>query len=144
MSVYVIKTREQLAKEYAARNERMFEGMCEEMGKGYTRLYHAYRDLSAAELDGAEAAKTKATQLYKKHENSYKYIAELVLSLNWKRWNWYATMETAKEKGKAELEAFSREMSKTYSALYYAAMDAFYEAYEGEQEACDYFFRVTD
>ena len=116
--------------QYAATCEANFEANLAEVGN-YKRFTTFYYDLSIAEFSGgAKAVKDTFKNVVKSWLNDYKYFTEFVLSLNYKSWEW-----NARRNG---------EFVELYSELFYKAKDLFYNHYEGNEEANEYFFEVTD
>ena len=68
--------------------------------------------------------------------DNYKAWTEVVIALNMLAW----AHDSLKEQGYAGRDLFI----ELYSMLYEEAMDAFYEKYTGDEEKCNYFFRMTD
>lgn len=68
--------------------------------------------------------------------DDYKAFTEFVMCINMLSW----ANEQLIKQGFDDRE----EWVEFYSELYYQARDDFYEKYEDNEEACDYFFRTTD
>lgn len=68
--------------------------------------------------------------------DNYKAFTEAVVSINMMSWAHYQL----KRQGFAGRDTFI----KLYSELYHQASNDFYEKYKGNEEATDYFFRMTD
>lgn len=115
--------------EYAARCEQGWEKGLKEMGN-YKRKTTFYADLSMAECYGKDEVKDTYRRVMKSWIDDVEYITEFILCLNHKAWEWYGRK--------------NREMSELYSTLYEEGRDKFYEKYEGDEKACDYFFKVMD
>lgn len=114
---------------YAAAEEKcVFE--CQAAETGYKRISTFFSDLSIAEWMGIASVKDTYNNVVKSWLNDYKMFTEFVICLNWKSWEWAG-------RGYDEL-------GQLYSDLYYQARDKFYEHYDGNQTACDYFFQMTD
>ena len=119
---------------YSAAEEKcIFEKQAEETG--YQRISTFFADLSIAEyVEGLNGVRDTYNRVVKEWLSDYKMFSELVISINWKSWEWAA-------RGCSEL-------GQLYSDLYYDARDKFYERYdgthEGDKDATRYFFEVTD
>ena len=68
--------------------------------------------------------------------NDYKAFTEVVIALNMLSWA-HAMLQRQGYDGR---DAFI----SLYSDLYYQARDDFYSKWEGNEEACDHFFNMTD
>ena len=68
--------------------------------------------------------------------DNYKAFTEAVVSINMMSWAHYQL----KKQGFAGRDTFI----KLYSELYHQASNDFYKKYKGNEEATDYFFRMTD
>lgn len=112
---------------YAAANEAMFESFMSECG--HERITTFFSDLSIAEYYGTKEIKDTYDRVVQEWLGDYKYFTEFVLSLNQKIWQWYK---------------YDEETAKLYNDLWDDAQDKFYEKYENDQEAKDYYFRITD
>lgn len=125
---------------YARVLEKMFEDYCKEM-TGYERIATFVNDFALAEAFGDNAI----LDTYRRAEmgwlKDYKYMTELVMSLNWLCWFWHYNKDP--------------ELSQLYGDLYYRGRDAFYEHNETQEgdpdeviarkeEAVRYFFECTD
>ncbi len=86
-----------------------------------------WQDFTIAEAFGNDAIKDTFKRVFDGWKTNVEYLAELVLVLNWKGWQWY---------GKDE------ERSKIYFDIYQKADDYAYENLKGED--LNYYFHVTD
>lgn len=114
--------------EYAAANEAAFEKYWSECG--HERKTTFFSDLSIAEWYGSEGIHDTYNRVIKTWMSELVYITEFIACLGLKASQW-------SERGDYEL-------SKLYSHLFDVASDAFYKHYETDEEAKDYFFRMTD
>ena len=97
---------------------------------GYKPITTCYMDLSLAEPFGKAAIKDtikRCLDTFKAMHETYKYVTELYMALNWKIWEHYQT--------KLELAKFYQTQ---YDELYEYIVKNFNE------EEKDYFFRTTD
>lgn len=72
----------------------------------------------------------------KEYGNNYKDFTELVMAINMLSWG-------NDQLRKQDIEG-REEYIQYYSELYYESRDAFYNKFENDSEACDYFFEMTD
>ena len=117
---------------YAAANEVFFENILK--SNNQERITTLFSDLSIAEWwekNGGEkdAIKDTFNRVCKEWVEDYKFFTEFVISLNHKCWMWYGTDDN---------------LSRLYRDLYYEARDKFYDKYEDDEDACRYFFEMTD
>lgn len=61
---------------------------------------------------------------------NYMLFTELVFVINWMSWYYY--------------EAGKQTLSQYFSEKYYEVRDLFYDTYDTNEDACAYFFKVTD
>jgi len=61
---------------------------------GYTQITTFYEDFSIAEHFGERGIRDTYRRAFKGWKNSYKYLTELVMVLNWKLWRWYGKNNT--------------------------------------------------
>lgn len=99
---------------------------------GYKPLTTLWEDFSIADrFVGVE--KTPIEDTYKRAldfcKMDYKYMTELVLVLNHKIWQWYNKNEV---------------LGILYDTLWRMAESKFFELYEDNDEAMEYYYRVTD
>ena len=127
--------------EYAAQWEKQFEGYLEFIGGHGKRLTTFVSDLSLAEPFGTKAIKDTDKRVMGEWLSNYKYIAEYIMSLNFKcnMWSRHAELATD-ERMKARCEEFS----KLYADLFYTAQDKAYEHHEKDEEAVSYLFHYLD
>ena len=112
---------------YAAGCDKYFEDKMRELGK--EKITTFFSDLGTAEWYGEKAVNETYRDVVGSWIGDYKYFSEFVLALNWKCWYWYDR---------------DNNLSRLYSDLFYKAKDKFYSHYKDNQEACDYFFELTD
>jgi hypothetical protein len=99
---------------------------------GYKPLTTLWEDFSIADrFIGVE--KNPIEDTYKRAldfaKGNYKYLTELVLVLNHKIWQWYEKNAT---------------LGIIYDTLWRMAESKFFELYEDNSEAMEYYYRVTD
>lgn len=87
-------------------------------------------DFAIADYYSQESVKETATTVWDFWKDNYKWATEIVMVLNFMCW-------LHNDKGNIEL-------SRLYGELYYEYRDKFYKQFEGNEEANDYFFRMTD
>lgn len=97
---------------------------------GYESFTTFYSDFTIADAFGAKAVKDTYKRCVKSWLGDYKYATELVLVLNHKSWEHHG--------------AGNMDLSALYSDLYYELKDKFYDKYENNKEAREYFFNITD
>lgn len=92
-------------------------------------------------MEGAKGVKETYKRVKKNWLGNYKAFTEVVISLNLLSWAHRQLL----------LQGFEgrEEMMQLYSEMYYLARDDFYKEYGSDgkhpnQEACDYFFEMTD
>ena len=115
--------------EYAARAERAWEMQMQDLS-GYKRKTTFYSDLSIAECYGVDAIKDTYNRVVKEWMGNIEYITEFAICLNHKSWEHHAR--------------HNDNLVKLYAELWYEIKDKIYEHYDGNQDALDYFFEVTD
>ena len=115
--------------EYASANEAAFESYWN--GLGHERKTTFFSDLSIAEWFGVGSIRETYTRVIDAWMDNLVFITEFIVCLGLKASQW------AGENGGAELQ-------DVYSNLFAEATDAFYNHYEGNEGACDYFFHMTD
>ena len=94
---------------------------------GYETKTTFWTDFTIADMFGLNAIQDTYNRAFSEWKNDYKYLAELVMILNWKIWSHY-------EK--------NREYADLYDKLYNEANTYAYEHLKGEE--LSYFYRVTD
>lgn len=99
---------------------------------GYEPLTTLWEDFSIADrFVGVE--KDPIVDTYKRALNfakmDYRYLTELVLVLNHKIWQWYEVDVTR---------------GMLYDTLWRMAEEEFFNKYENDEKAMEYYYRVTD
>lgn len=89
------------------------------------------QDFAIADRFGAAAVKDTYERVIEEWHSDYRYMTELVIVLNQRCWSWWQRNHES-------------ELGRLYSDLYYKAKDKFYEIFANNEEACDYFFNMTD
>lgn len=117
---------------YAAKEERIFEGMLAEIA-GYTRKYTFFSDLAIAECYGVNSIKDTYNCIMKEWIDDIKAITEFVLAVNYKTWRWNGV------DGKENLV-------ELYTELYYKAMNDIPDHYteNNKESELSYFYRTLD
>ena len=93
-------------------------------------------DFAIADWRGENAVRETFKRVIKSWGNSYKAFTEIVLALNLLSWaNDQLARQGITDRGK---------LVDLYCELYYDAKDKFYKKYNGNNEATEYFFNMTD
>ena len=103
---------------------------------GFEPKYTFASDLAIADWLGKDAVKDTYQRIKEDWIEDYRAFTEAVMEINMLSWANDQLINQGFE-GREEWVTF-------YSDLYYQARNDFYEKYEGNEEACDYFFRTTD
>ena len=129
--------RPQLAKfnggafHYAAWCEKNFE---RNLREDYKRKTTFTADFSLAEwcvyLDGKKALSNTLKNAVQGWKDDYEYMAELVIALNMKSWE-----HAARENNK---------FGELYADLYLFARDLYFDLFEGDDKATQYYFDYVD
>lgn len=114
--------------EYAAANEAAFEKYWSECG--HERKTTFFSDLSIAESGGCAGIQDTYNRIINAWMDNLVFITEFIACLGLKASQW---------------DCLGNSMfSELYAHLFDVARDAFYKHYETDEEAKDYFFRMTD
>lgn len=105
---------------------------------GNYKMKHSFVEAFAIAdwVSGAKGVKDTYKKLLKEYGNNYKDFTELVMAINMLSWG-------NDQLRKQDIEG-REEYIQLYSELYYESRDAFYDKFENDSEACDYFFEMTD
>lgn len=114
---------------YAAANEAAFEKYWN--GLGHERKTTFFSDLSIAECYGADGIRDTYDRVMKSWMDNLAFITEFIVCLGLKSSQWCDRKH-------------GQTFCNLYSDLYHEAVDAFYKHYEGNEDALDYFFEMTD
>ena len=113
---------------YSTREQAMFTAIMEQYG--YETITTFFGDFSIAEaLSGAAGVRDTFARSWEAWKGDYKYLTELIVVLNHKIWEQVNT---------------DMELAKVYDELWRKADDDFYTLFADNEEAKDYYFRVTD
>ena len=93
-------------------------------------------DFAIADWIGEDAVRETLKRVIKSWGDDYKAFTEIALAINLLSW---ANDQLIKQ-GITDREKWV----ELYSELYYDAKDEFYTKYDGNDEATDYFFEMTD
>lgn len=93
-------------------------------------------DFAIADWYGKDSVEDTYKRVKEEWLSDYKAFTEVVLALNMLSW----AHDALKRQGYDGRD----EYIKLYAELYYRARNDFYEKYEGNEEACDHFFEMTD
>ena len=103
----------------------------------YKLEYTFANDFAVADwVEGEKGVKETYQNVKKSWLNNYKAFTEVVVSINMLAW----AHNQLQKQGIEGREPFI----KLYSELYHVASNDFYEKYEGNTEACQHFFEMTD
>ena len=120
---------------YAAGIEKWCKDFYKEMGDKELE-YTFPADFAIADWYGEDAVRNTFKKVIKSWGDDYKAFTEIVLSINLLSW---ANDQLVKQ-GMTDREKWV----DFYTDLYYDAQDKFYAKCGGNDEACDYFFEMTD
>ena len=95
----------------------------------YQPLTTAWSDLSIADRFGEKGVKETYSMLFLNLNSNYKELTELVMCLNHKIWQHHEN---------------NRKLAELYNQLWRMAEKKFWELYENDNEACQYFLATTD
>ena len=113
---------------YAAREQAIFTATMKQYG--YETMTTFFGDLSIAEATlGADGVRDTFARSWTEWKENYKYLTELIVALNHKIW---------------EQVNKDMELAKVYDELWRKADNDFYTLFADNEEAKDYYFRVTD
>ena len=93
-------------------------------------------DFAIADWRGESAVRETFKRVIKSWGTSYKAFTEIVLAINLLSW----ANDRLVQQGITDREKWV----EFYSELYYDTKDEFYTKYDGNDEATDYFFNMTD
>lgn len=112
-----------------------------------TAIWYELNKVDKAGKDKAPAKsistelKEKAKEIYQKIKNDYVGYTAFVMALNHKCWDWYHRANATTDK---KDEAHKRAISQEYADLYYFYDNKFFEDYDKNDKALQYFLEVTD
>ena len=95
---------------------------------GYKPLTTFWQDFSIADVFGKDAVQDTYNRAFSEWKHDYKYITELVMVLNWKCWQHYATKTI--------------ELSELYGNLYYKLDEWALDNLYGDE--LQYYIHTTD
>ena len=98
--------------------------------------YTFVADFAIADWLGEDSVKETYERVKEAWLSDYKAFTEVVIALNMLSWAHCAL----KDQGIDGRLPYIR----LYADLYYQARHDFYDKYDGNEEACDYFFEMTD
>lgn len=93
-------------------------------------------DFAIADWYGKDAVEDTYKRVKEEWYSDYKAFTQAVVAINMLSWA-HNTLQKQGIDGRDEY-------IKLYSDLYYRARKDFYDKYENNEEACDYFFQMTD
>lgn len=121
--------------EYADSLQEWFS-MYEMESFGYETKTTFYMDISIAECYGIEYIKKSYNDIIESWMDDYKFIAEFILVLNTKAWEW----DARRSKGLNIPEG----IVGVYSDLFYDLKDKVFDHYKDNEEATNYIFKLID
>ena len=101
------------------------------IGSPYVPFTTYASDFILAEIEGSAGVIKTAKNAWENWKTDYKWATEIIMALNFLAWYHYDV-------------DVNLPLSELYSELYYKYMDLYYEQFEGNEEATDYFFEMTD
>ena len=120
---------------YAAGIEQWCKDFYKEMGDKELEYTFGY-DFAIADWIGDDAVRDTFKRVIKSWGDNYKAFTEIVLAINLLSWaNDQLARQGITDRGK---------LVDLYCELYYDAKDKFYKKYNGNNEATEYFFNMTD
>ena len=120
---------------YAAGIEKWCKDFYKEMGDKELE-YTFPADFAIADWYGEDEVKKSYNNIKKSWLSDYKAFTEVAVSLNLLSWaNNQLTTQGIEGRDK---------FIDLYCEMYYQAREDFYNKYGGDDEACDYFFEMTD
>ena len=120
---------------YAAGNEQWCKNFYEEMGDKELE-YTFPADFAIADWAGEDEVRKLYNSIKKSWLSDYKAFTEVAVSLNLLSWaNNQLTTQGIDGRDK---------FIDLYCEMYYQAREDFYNKFDGNDEACDYFFEMTD
>ena len=104
---------------------------------GYNLLTSTAYELCLVEYIGEKEDVRKVyDNLFNRYKEDYKKLTDFVMQVNMLSWVNDALIHEGYEN--------REELLEFYSELYYESKDGFYNCYDGNDEAYDYFFEATD
>lgn len=122
---------------YMAAEQAAWDSFTEDMG--YNRITTFYGDLSVAECFGLNNIRESYNSIMKEWLGNVEYITEFIMCLNHKIWEFYE----GKQLLNCGLEK-SKSIAQLYDELWNDAVQKFFERYKDDEDAKEYYYRVTD
>lgn len=114
--------------QYAAIEQQKFSSVMAELGYEVKTTF--FSDFSTAEFcSGAEGVRDTYNRAWASWQTNYEYLTELVMVLNHKIWEHYKT---------------NKPLASVYDELWRKADNDFHTLFADNEEAKDYYYRVTD
>ena len=101
------------------------------IGSSYVPFTTYASDFILAEIEGSAGVIKTAKDAWNNWKTDYKWATEIIMTINFLAWFHYDV-------------DVNLSLSELYSELYYKYMDLYYEQFEGNSEATEYFFEMTD
>lgn len=108
-----------------------FKSYFTNIGSSYVPFTTYASDFILAEIDGSAGVIETAKNAWNNWKTEYKWATEIIMAINFLTWYHYDT-------------DVNIPLSSLYSELYYKYKDLYYEQFEGNEEATEYFFEMTD
>ena len=97
------------------------------IGSSYAPFTTYASDFILAEIEGSAGVIKTAKDAWNNWKTDYKWATEIIMAINFLAWYHYDV-----------------DVNLSLSELYYKYMDLYYEQFNGNSEATDYFFEMTD
>lgn len=101
------------------------------IGSSYVPFTTYASDFILAEIEGSAGVIKTAKDAWNNWKTDYKWATEIIMAINFLAWYHYDV-------------DVNLPLSELYSELYYKYMDLYYEQFERNSEATEYFFEMTD
>lgn len=111
---------------------------------GYEPKTTFYGDLSVAEFYGTKGIRNTYNRVMKEWIGNVEYITEFIMCLNHKIWEFYDEGYSTREFALSITDDMRIEISKLYNDLWEDAERKFFAKYDGDDEALNYYYQVTD
>lgn len=123
--------------QYSAAIGQAFKNYFDSLGSPYKPFTTFASDLAIGEIEGTKGVTDTITRCWNSWKSDYKYLTELIMAINFMAW----MHDAVRKKNPSKLEDSLVEL---YSKSYYDLTDRFYEEYDKDDAAKEYFFEQTD
>ena len=106
---------------------------------GYERISTFYGDLSIAEFLGEDSIRDTYKRVMNEWMGNVKYITEFIMCLNHKIWELYEGNQLL-----GWSKGYANAIARLYNELWEDAEQKFFDRYQNDSEAMDYYYRVMD